>query len=715
MGKILGTGATRQRELTGFTKRFVRVVAFIFAAIFIYSAMNGAGVYFGPRNITPFTMRFPFMPFFNDHFLLPLYLLFTSVLIFVLYPASKKSSPMDRPSAIDWLLCILALAVFVEYVMFYEMRGENEGLPAVWNDTLFGGIATVMALEICRRVLGNILPAMALLFMLYDWLGPYMPGDILSHKGQPWTEVLYMSYGASGMFGIVTRVFANVVFLFVVFGSFLQRTRVGDVFIDLAFAVVGRSRGGAAKAAVVSSCLVGSVVGSGAANIAITGTFTIPLMKKGGYSPEYAGAIEAVASIGGHLMPPVMGASVFLMAALTEIPYSEIIIISFVPAVLYYVSVFASAHLRACKKGIGRMAEGDIKPVPDILRKDGLLLLPLVVLVILLLYQFSPFYAAFWSLSSAVVCYTIRRKEWFIFGMEAAVFALGFVYSPGILYYVAAAALIGYFRKETRAFIQEIFDTFIGGSMNSLVIGATAGVMGVVLGAISHTGLGLKFPEVILAYSYDTLWIALILTALASYVLGMGMTIGASYILIVILAGPALQEFGLTMITAHLIVYWLSQDAALTPPFALGAFIAAGIAKGDPMMTGFHSLKIAKPLYLVPLMMAYSPAVLMQGGTPFIDSVVMWISLAIAFIVSAAALEGYFIRNLTLLDRAILLVATVLLMWPVEIAHPGPFWTKAAGLGLMGFSLYMQSLRPADFAENVAAARASATVATSSA
>jgi TRAP transporter 4TM/12TM fusion protein len=575
-----------------------------------------------------------------------------------------------------------------EFIYFYDERGARAGLIE-WNDVVFGFFAACLVWEMCRRVLGLILPIIAIVFLFYDWAGPWFPGEF-SHKGAEFGYVMGFLYSQSGIYGVITRVYAQVVFIFLIFGALLQATRVGDVFVDLAFALVGRYKGGAAKAAVVSSGMVGSIVGSGAANIVITGTFTIPLMKKGGFRPTFAAATEAVASIGGHLMPPIMASTAFILAAMTETPYWRVALISLVPAILYYLSVFMSVHYYASRHNLHGLEKEDLPDFWDIMRKDGILLMPVVILIALLIIQFSPFFAGFWSIASAIVFSTIRRKCWYLLGIEAGVFVASAVYGGDMLYlYTAIACYLAWRHEQAREIMTQIAGAFVEGSTNSLVIGATAGVMGLVLTGVTHPDLAQKMTLIILSYSYGFIFLAVVLVALASYILGMGMTITASYILIIILAGPALQELGLSMLTSHMIVLWLSQDAAITPPFALGAFIAAGIAQCDPMETGFKSLKLAKPLYVIPLLMAYTP-ILMDG--PWSEVILVWVGASLGFICSAAVLEGYFIRVLTWPDRGILSAASLLFFW-------NGIGFKAVGLALMVVNLLMQRARPRKFEE----------------
>ncbi|MBT4430643.1 MAG: TRAP transporter large permease subunit, partial [Nitrospinaceae bacterium] len=345
---FLGAGLSQSRTLSGGYLWALRVLAFIFAVYFLFGAVNGSYTLFGPRDWKMFqqlrTLEYPYLPYYGEQFTLPLFLFFTSCLTFMLYPA-RDASPQDRPSGFDILFCVLSFFILCEFIYFYEVRGDRAGFVE-WNDVVFGFVAACLVWEVCRRVLGLVLPVIAVIFLVYDWAGNHAPG-LFAHKGAEFGYVMSYLYSQEGIYGVITRVYAQVVFIFLVFGALLQATRVGDVFIDLSFALVGRYKGGAAKAAVVSSGLVGSIVGSGAANIVITGTFTIPLMKKAGFKPTFAAATEAVASIGGHLMPPIMASTAFILAAMTETPYWHVALISLVPALLYYLSVFMSVHFYA--------------------------------------------------------------------------------------------------------------------------------------------------------------------------------------------------------------------------------------------------------------------------------------------------------------------------------------------------------------------------------
>ncbi len=762
-----------------FPKQAVLLSSFVFASYFLYGAANGApvdlGLGFGEvivyvlsplltaemeKSLSAIweTLYFPGLSIYAYHFYLPLYVTFTAILTFIFYPA-RVGAPTRRPSTVDLLLCAGVVVFTVEYIMNFADRGDRAGL-VLWPDVVMGTIAIIVSIEMCRRVLGWVLPLLGLFFFYYAMYGNYFPGRLL-HKGFSYNEVVSFIYGTSGIFGVIANVYASYVFLFILFGVFLEKTKVGDVFIDLSYALVGRLRGGAAKASVVSSGMVGSVVGSGAANIVITGTFTIPLMKRAGYKPHYAGAVEAVSSIGGHLLPPIMGSAAFLVAAFTETDYGWIALISLVPALMYYFSVYMSVHFRSGLDGIHGLSKEELPELLPLLKKEGYLLLPVALLIFRLIIGRSPFDAALWSIILAMVLGFFRedtrllalppalarlvgRPGWSTrndrLEYEAAAHHQKLMQSGTSLedadaeaeaYLEAAKAappgnplmenwpllagfgllivlpMAGHTLPETIFWSAlaavvlsspRVLDGLERGAVNSLIIGVTAGVMGIVLAGVSMPGLGIKFSSIILGYASfidnafgitgTALPVAILLCTVASYIMGMGMTITASYVLLSILAVPALVELGVPLLSAHLMILWLSQDASLTPPFALGAFIAAGVAGADPMRTGFASLKLGKALYIVPFMMAYTP-INMPPGSEWFDILVVWVSGFMGFFCTSASLEGYMRRKLEIWERVVFAVAGGLLFFYVP-------WMKITGTVIMAVMIAIQFMSAKD-------------------
>lgn len=497
-----------------------------------------------------------------------------------------------------WTVAALALALAAFRPMGFDLAmigfaGLTVGffmmnyLPLVmragaWTptDTGMAAVATLCALEAARRGMGPWIPGIALFAMSYAWLGPWFP-DAVFHSGTEPERILnYIFYSQEGIFGIMTSVMANTVLVFIYLGAFMNGSGMGRFFIDLPMAIAGRTVGGPAKVSVISSAIFGSISGSSLANIVSTGTFTIPLMKRAGFRPHVAGAVENSASLGGQLLPPVMGSGAFVMAEITGIPYVEIIAVAAVPALLYLFSIGLIVHFEAKKHGIGGAPEADVHPALDVLRGGWFHLLPFAVLLGFLVVGYPPAWSAFMAILSLLAINWTR----------IALARLG-----------AAAA------PEEVMGPRGIANALIDGTRNALGIGAAAAGVGIIVGMIALTGLGLKMSILLVDFSQGSLVIALILVALASLVLGMALPITASYLVLVVLAAPALEQLGVALIAAHMIVFWLSQDSNITPPVCLGAFVAASLAQADPWRTGWASFRFAKMLYVMPLLFAYTP------------------------------------------------------------------------------------------------------------
>jgi len=451
----------------------------------------------------------------------------------------------------------------------YRAGAENE------LDALVSIVGIVLSLEVCRRVLGWSMTLIGVGMLCYGYFGPHFP-DIIAHRGfgiERLATSLYLT--TNGVFGVMASVLATYVILFIFFGAFLQKSGAGKFFIDLPLALAGRTTGGPAKVAVIASAIFGSVSGSAIANTVSTGAFTIPLMKRAGFRPHVAGAIEPSASIGGMFLPPVMGAGGFLMAELTETSYAYIMMISVFPALLYFFSVFCMIHFEAKKMGIKGLADEDFPRWQQVLRRDGYYALPLIIITVLMIMGRSPGFSAFWATISCIV--------------------------------------ISWLRKETRMGPRQIWEAIQIGARNTLVIGATLGVIGIIVGTISLTGIGLKFSDIIISLAGGNLLLALLLVALASLVLGMGVPVTAAYLITAVLAVPPLGDLGVPILAAHMIVYWLSQDSNITPPVCVAAYAGAAIAGSDPWKTGWTSFKYAKLLYVMPVLFAFTPSILFQA------------------------------------------------------------------------------------------------------
>jgi TRAP transporter 4TM/12TM fusion protein len=480
----------------------------------------------------------------------------------------------NDPTLSDVLFALVAAGVVYYWLSQFEALNWRAGAENEL-DSLISITGILVSFEVCRRVLGLSLTLIGASMVAFAYYGPYLP-ELFAHRGFTFERIcnaLFLT--TNGVFGVMAGVLATYVILFIFFGAFLHKSGAGRFFIDLPLALAGRTTGGPAKVAVIASALFGSVSGSAIANTVSTGAFTIPLMKRAGFRPHVAGAIEPAASIGGMFLPPIMGAGGFLMAELTGLPYAYIMIISVGPALLYFFSVFCMIHFEAKKLNIVGIQDDEFPHWKTVLRRGWYFALPLVIITILMLIGRSPGFAAFWATISCVV--------------------------------------VSWIHKDTRMGPKEIWEAIQTGARNTLLIGATVGVIGVIVGVISLTGMGLKFSDLIIALAGNSLLLAIILIALASLVLGMGVPVTASYLIVAVLAVPALGAFGVAAIVAHQIVYWLSQDSNITPPVCVAAYAGAAIAGSDPWKTGWTAFKFAKMLYVMPLLFAFTPSILFQG------------------------------------------------------------------------------------------------------
>ncbi|NJP06386.1 MAG: TRAP transporter permease [Chloroflexaceae bacterium] len=675
-----------------------------------------------------------------------LYVLLTFVLIFTLYPFFPHSGPSYKwfrgtfgekvdaatsagplkwlrriiaprhgPSLFDLVLIALTMLVVGYYIIEFKHLQFRAGN---YNDTdmIMGAIGLIVCLEVSRRVLGWAMTLIGIAFLLYLHFGESLYDlpvlDAFAHRGQDWDRIVTkLFFDQEGVFGVMANVLVSYVILFIFFGAFLQKSGASRFFLDLPLALAGRTTGGPAKVAVISSALFGSISGSAIANTVSTGAFTIPLMKRAGFKPHVAGAIEPAASIGGMFMPPVMGAGAFLMSELTSIPYAQIVLVSIFPAILYFTSVLTMVHFEAKKQKLSGIDTG-VRPM-DIIKRDWYLSLPLIIIVSMLIGGFSPGYAAFWSI---VFCVLLM----FTMPNNAADFRISALFSLPLFTFVLLV-ILGYstgsgfwfwpFDKDTiepvipalfwsfiifvscaainlrhKASLSQRWDAFCGsswrvlrtsfeamveGALGTLVIGATVGVIGIIVGTIFATGVGLRFSDIIVSLSNGNLLLAIALVGLASLVLGMGVPVTASYLIVTVLAVPALQELGVALIAAHMIVYWFSQDSNITPPVCVAAYAGAAIAGADPWKTGWTSFKFAKLLYVMPLLFAYSPAILLVGETgeiltdlQFYDVVLAYASGFIGTVAFSAATMGYLVRKTTWWEWLIFAGGTFLCFFP---------------------------------------------------
>jgi TRAP transporter 4TM/12TM fusion protein len=503
----------------------------------------------------------------------------------------------------------------------------------------------VLALEAARRVIGSFLPALSLTLVIYALAGPVLP-EFLAYPGVEWADMVGYIYSPEGIYGSITRVFASFVFLFIILGTMLEQSGGRMLFVDLPLTLIGWMRGGAAKVAVVASALFGMISGAAAANVVSTGTLTIPLMKRSGFQPHVAAAFEASASTVGITMPPLMGAAIFIMADITGIPYFEIVKASVAPALIFVAGLLFIADAYARKhdiKGIDRRELGNPR---EILRHHWAFVIPIVVVVGLLMVGYSPDWAVFVALPSVVV-----------------------------------ASL---FSPRTRLSPRRWIDILELGVKRSLTVGGIAGCLGVIVGLVIKTGISAQLSHLVIDYSMGYLLIAVLLTAVATFFLGMGVSsVTADYILLSVLIAPALTGLGAPMMAAHLLIIWYTQTSNLTPPVCTVAFAAAAIADAHPWKTGFLAFRFGLFVYLVPLGFLYTGLLDYQNVPVFAQSIVTITLAAFAF---SGVVVGYLFGNLSSLQRALLMVSALTLFDPRLL-------TDLAGAGLLALIVAYQRWR----------------------
>lgn len=606
-------------------KKLVNIISALFAGIFLYQAAFG---------------------FWEAHISRGLFILFPLVLTFLSRPMSKKFGN-TLTEIIDVILAFASIITVGYFILNFPTLARAAGLPLSPIQLAFGIITILLILEATRRTIGIAMSLIAVVFLVYNLFGQYMP-EIISHRGYSINRIISVMYGSTtGIFGSVAYTFATFIFLFIIFGSFIQKSGAGKFFIDLSKALVGRFVGGAGQAAVISSGMLGSIMGSSTANTAVTGSITIPLMRSNGYRKHVAAGVEAVASIGGQFLPPVMGAAAFLMASFIGVPYLEIAKAGLIPAILFFISMISMVYLEAKRSGLKGLPKEDIPKVGEVLKSGWYFLIPIVVIVFFLGRGFSPSLAGFWAIVSSF-----------------------------------AVSLLN--KKGARMGPKEVYGAMVDGSKSALTMSTTAGVIGILIAAISLPGLGMRFSSIILELSGGNLIFALLLVMLASFVLGMGMNVTSAYLLLATLSAPALVDLGVPIIAAHFFVFWTSQLAVITPPVALSAYVAAAIADADPWKTGWYSLRMGLSIYYLPIMFVFIPALLTIGSP--MEIILASGSALLGVIMFSVVMQGYLITNVNLLERILLMIATA------SLAYYG-IYSDIIGIVIAGIVIASQMYR----------------------
>jgi len=545
------------------------------------------------------------------------HLLFALTLVFLLFPLRPGGSALAR--AVDVALLLLGwgavLHIFVDYQAFTNRIIYIDDLTP-W-DKFYGIAAVVVVLEGTRRVIGWALPLTAICFLVYSALFTQIKFQVL-------LEQLY--YSTEGIFGSTLGVSASYVMLFVLFGAFMERSGTGQLFMDFAMSITGHQAGGPGKVAVVSSSLFGTVSGSAVANVMVDGPITIPLMKRTGFRPPFAAAVEAVASTGGQLMPPIMGAAAFVMAEFLAVPYIQVALWAAVPALLYYVAVFFAVHFESKRYGLAGVPRAELPRFARVMVERGHLFIPILVVLFGLMLGYS---APLSALVATLMCLPV--------------------------------ALL---RATTRKGIswRSVIGALEEGARNTLAVAMACACAGLVIGCVTITGLGITFTQLVIALSHNWLPLALALTAVAGIVLGMGMPTTPAYIVMVSLLVPAIIKLGVVTPAAHMFAFYFAILSAITPPVALAVFAAAGLAKANMWATGWAAMRVAAPAYIVPFMFIYEPALLLIGD--WTTSLHAAASATLGVILLAGGLFGYLVRPATLWQRAVLIIAALLLIQP---------------------------------------------------
>jgi TRAP transporter 4TM/12TM fusion protein len=554
-----------------------------------------------------------------------IHLCFALTLIFLLFPFRSASSRKKVP-LYDWGLIVLSAISCLYITVNWEALSEAVRIADPNTvDLALGIVATLLVLEATRRTAGMALPLVAIGFILFGFLGPYMPG-VLNHPGVPLNQFIGMNYlFTEGIFGVPLGVSATFVIIFIIFGGFLEESGGGKLFIDLACALFGAVRGGPAKIAIFSSGFFGTISGSAVANVVGTGTFTIPMMKRIGYRPHFAGAVEAVASTGGMIMPPVMGAAAFVMAEIVGVSYVSVCLAALIPALLYYFSLFVFIDLEAAKMGLKGIPKEEKAKVREVLRTSGHLLAPPIVLVYLLAFvQWSATKAGFYAILATVV------------------FAM--------------------MKKSTRLNGPKFIAALRKGATGALQVAAVCACAGIVISIVSITGLGLTFSSILIELAGGNLFLLLVLTMIASLILGMGLPATPCYIILAVLSAPAIMQMGVSVLAAHLFVFYFGCISAITPPVAVAAYAGAAIAQADPMRTGYTAWRLGLAAFIVPFMFIYGPPIVMIGSPAEIILASVTAMIGVAFL--AASIQGFALTHLASLERVVLFGAALLLIKP---------------------------------------------------
>ena len=562
---------------------------------------------------------------------------------FALYPEFKKSS-RKKIAWYDWIFIALSIAmpiyVFVRYPAFISTGFKGEQI-----DIIMGTILIVLVLIASRRLSGWALPILSIIFILYALYGRSLPG-IFRHRGYTWKRIVtYLTTDTGGIYGTSIKVSATYIVLFIIFGEVMNKCGMGQFFNDIANAIAGHTKGGPAKVAVLASGFLGSINGSAVANVVTTGTFTIPLMKKTGYSKEFAGSVEATASVGGQLLPPIMGAAAFVMAETLGVKYGVIIKAAVIPALIYYLGIIIQVQMRATKDHLHGLPKDQMPKVKDVMKERGHLLIPILFLLYMLIFSgVTVIRGAFWTIVVTIV--------------------------------------VAQLRPISRMSFKDICDAFVQGAKSTVSVAVACACVGIIVGVCGQTGFALNVAHAIISIGKQSLMLTLLFTMVTCMILGMGLPSIPSYLITATIAAPALVELGQPVIAAHMFCFYFAMFANLTPPVALASFAAAGLSGGSPMKTGWQSVRLALAGFIVPFMFVYNPPLLLENVT-FLSGLQVVVTACIGVVLIAAAVEGYLLGRMNVVLRIIAGVGAFLLI-------DSGIWTDLGGLACLAVILLAQ-------------------------
>lgn len=620
---------SRYRRFKDWKKYLIIVISVAFCLFQLYSILSG--------KITAQVVR-------------ATHLAFVMALAYLLFPM-KKDMPKDKLPWYDVIIAIVGVCSWLYISINFDSLVRRAGIYNT-TDIIIGIVGILILFEACRRIVGTPILIISLVFIVYALFGAYAPG-FLNHRGYSIQRLVsHLYYNTEGIMGTPIGASATFIFLFIFFGALLDKTGIGQFFIDICNAIAGSYDGGPAKVAVLTSAMFGTVSGSSVSNTVGTGSFTIPMMKSLGYRPEFAGAVEASASTGGQLMPPIMGAASFLMAESLGIPYKEVAKAAIIPAILYFTGIFIMVHLEAKKTGLKGLSRDSLPKIGELLMKKGYLVIPLATII-----------------------------YFFVLGKTAIYAGLMGIIAAGLVAIINS--IVDIILKRERSFtFNDLIDVFVNGARNIISVAVACAMAGIIIGVITLTGLGLKIGAGLISISGGISILLLMLTMISSIILGMGVPTTANYLITSTIAAGAIIGLGFEPLAAHMFVFYFGIIADVTPPVALAAMAGAAIAKSDPLKTGFEATKLSIGAFIIPYMFIFNPQILMINTT-FVEVIPILITSLIGMFGVSAGLDGYVFRKCNFIERILFIVAGLLSIYP-------EFYTDIIGIGLIAALIILQ-------------------------